>query len=82
MIFSVSDELTMKQIDQILGPPTPQQKAQSWPGEENTSVLNEALKRKEETVLLDGKLFTIRYTDTHAFVKPARGYIPCGWFPC
>ena len=60
-------------------------KALEWPGEDNISLLAEAVKNREPVVTFDdGGEFTIRYDDHHlmVFIRPVNQqlFFPCGYF--
>lgn len=41
--------------------------------------LQDAIRNREETVLLGSKTFALHYRDDKVHYSPVEGYVPCGW---
>ena len=73
----------MAEINKIVGPQTPAQKATGWPNAEEKTAIWAAISTGKEFFTLANREFRIIPckvdTDCH-IVKPVKGFYPCGHF--
>src|SRR4051795_9592049 len=78
-VVSISDELSLSEVDKLFGPQTGQQKVDAWPQKSGLVAIYHAVKGGSPTVQINGRLFTIRSRSSETYyLKPVRGYVPCG----
>lgn len=76
-------ELTLADINKILGPQTTQQKIASWPSADEKEAIYEHIEAGLDYVWLYERKFTVtqcRHDPRCYYVKPVEGFFPCGHF--
>lgn len=51
-----------------------------WLNPLNVIEIQKAVKEEADTVVLEGKLFDIRYFPEDIRINPREGFLPMGWF--
>lgn len=54
-----------------------------WPGSYNLKLLAQAVDRRHKTVIFEPyQKFNIKYSEKYkaVFIRPEKGFVPCGWF--
>lgn len=78
------DDLTDDEVFSLLAHESKKQRVEriGWPGEDGLVSIKEAIIAESPKVELGGQWFKIQYSQKREayFVKPERGFSPCGWF--